>query len=115
MNKSKRIGTEGENWVRDRLRRFWPTVDRGANKPGHDIVGAPLPVEVKRQANLRIPEWTRYLQDLHGDRWLLFVLPRDARLKGSHPPLMVLPAEYGFDMLESINTDEPTLLDGIVK
>lgn len=111
-NPSKRTGTEGENRVADWLREIWPLADRGASKPGHDIVGIPLPVEVKRHKTIRLPEWTRYLQSLHGGVWALFVLERDRRRKDAHPDLMVVPAELGVRLLSVAAHYEPDLLRG---
>lgn len=108
VNKSKRTGTEGENRVLGWLKPIWPLADRGGNKPGHDIVGVPVPVEVKRQKTLQIPAWTRWLRELHGDQWVLFALPRDLRAKDAHPELMIMPADMGVRLLALVDHYEPS-------
>lgn len=102
-NPSKRAGTEGENWWLEKLRPIWPDIDRAkTNNPGNDFHGAPFPIEVKRTKTWLIPKWTRYLRDLHeGGQWALLVSPRDRRLKSSPPDIVVLPAEFALELLES--------------
>lgn len=101
-NPSKRAGTAFENrvlsWLQD---IFGDHVDRsGGNAPGRDFSGVPIPMEAKRRKRWEIPAWTRYLSKLHGpNRWVLWVAPRDRRLKDAPPELMVVPAQLGMELL----------------
>jgi hypothetical protein len=108
MNKSKRIGTEGENRVLTWLRAIWgPGLSRSeTGRPGWDITPTPLPVESKRHGAWRIPEWTRHLTRVHdGKRWALFVQPRDRRRKDAPPDLMIVPADFGVELLAEFYDD----------
>lgn len=102
-NKSKRIGTEGENWwLREFVTKVWPGSDRAkAGNPGNDYHGPPIPVEAKRQATWLIPSWTRYLRALHGDRWVLLVAARDRRRADAPPDIVVLPVGFALEVLST--------------
>lgn len=108
-NPSKRAGTEGENWWLEKLRLIWPDIDRAkTNNPGNDFHGQPpgLAIEAKRTKSWLIPKWTRYLTDLHGDRWALVVSPRDRRLKSAPPDIVVLPADLAIELFHSADWEE---------
>lgn len=102
VNKSGRVGRDGEHTARQYLERagFTGVEREGKRAASLDIVASDLstPVEVKRRATLSIPAWTRELEERHADQWALFVIQRDAR-KGLHPDLMVFPAEFGAKLL----------------
>jgi hypothetical protein len=103
-NKSKRTGTEGENYIRDMyVKQVWPFAERDrSNRPSSDYLGTePIPVEAKRQATLLIPAWTRELDKRHGPEWVLFAVPRDRRKKDAHPDLMIVNAEFGVELLQA--------------
>lgn len=101
MNKSKAIGTEGENYVVEQFRRVWPEANRHqTNKPGNDIINVPFPVEVRRRATWEVPAWARSLAALHGRIWALALVPRDRRLASAPPTLLVLPIEFALEVLE---------------
>lgn len=112
MNKSKRAGTEGENWwLNNLLVKVWPSAERRQGNTAYsDYNGTPVPVEAKRRKQLEIPLWTRRLQELHGDRWLLVVSPRDRRLKSAHPDMVIMSAPFALEVLlgweASRHTDE---------
>lgn len=103
VNKSGRTGRDGEHTVVGYLADagFEGVEREGRRAASLDVVGAALtvPVEVKRRAVLAIPEWTRKVNDVHGDTWSLWVIQRDARKK-VHPDLMVVPAAFGAKLLK---------------
>lgn len=101
VNKSRRIGTEGENWWLEHLvGQVWPGSDRSsAGTPSNDYHGPPIPVEAKRRKVLEIPKWTRTLTALYGNRWLLLCSPRDRRRVDRHPDLVVMPVEFAREVL----------------
>ncbi|HEX7099324.1 MAG TPA: hypothetical protein VF377_08775 [Acidimicrobiia bacterium] len=105
-NKSRRVGTEAENWVVALLQEVYPDADvtrRGGNQASWDITGTPVPHEVKRHKTLQIPAWTRQLAARHGDAWVLWCVPRDARKSTTtgHPPVAVLPVPYLIHLLRT--------------
>lgn len=104
MNRSGRTGRDGEHSAIQYLTSagFLNVEREGRRAASLDLVAPDLstPIEVKRQATLSIPAWTRKLEDVHGDRWALFVIQRDAR-KRVHPDLMVFPAAFGATLLRT--------------
>lgn len=102
-NKPGRVGRDGEHKVVEYLQRagFEDAEREGKRAASLDIVapGLSLPVEAKRRATISLPQWTRQLEERHGDRWALFIIQRDAR-KNIHPDLMVVPAELGARLLK---------------
>jgi len=88
VNKARRIGTGGENRTVELLEPLWGVFNPstgtgvtrlGGNRASHDIVGAPVPVETKRQGTIRLGEWTRKMFTTHGRLWLYHLVPRDRR------------------------------------
>jgi len=102
VNRPGRTGRDGEHTAVRYLEDAGFSVEReGRRSPSLDVVGEDLtvPVEVKRRAVLAVPEWTRKIEQVHGDVWSLFVIRRDARKK-LHPDLMVVPAAFGARLLK---------------
>lgn len=103
MNKSGRIGRDGEHTVREYLEAagFKDAVREGRRAASLDVIAPELttPVEVKRRGTLDVPGWTRTVESRHGEIWALFVIQRDARKK-MHPDLMIVPAAFGAKLLK---------------
>lgn len=102
MNKSKRIGTQGENYVVHKFRRvFGPLVDRSAtNTPGNDLNAiVPLPVEIRRRDRWEPQAWARTQTLRFGGKWAIVFLPRDRRRVDAPPDMIGFPLEFGLDLL----------------
>lgn len=108
MNKSKRTGTEGENWWRDNfLKLLWPNAERDERRtPGSDFLGVPVAFEAKRRKVWEIPKWTRYLTELHDDDWVLLVSPRDRRRKDAPPDLVIMPYTLALEVFDGWADDK---------
>lgn len=103
VNKSGRIGRDGEHVAVKYLQEAGFLAEReGRRKPSEDVIGLPIPVEVKRRKTLSVPLWTRQLRQRHGSAWALFVIARDARKADAHPDLMILPAALGSQALAAL-------------
>lgn len=102
-NKSKRIGTEGENLVVARLQAAgFPEAERRmGNTTARDIFGIPTIIEVKRTEKWTPQAWATKMTKHHGDEWALYMLPRDQRRTTAPPPVVMVPAEY-FEYLLSL-------------
>jgi hypothetical protein len=102
-NKSGRIGRDGEHLAAAYLAEagFNGVEREGKRAASLDVVADDLtvPIEVKRRSTLSIPLWTRAVEAIHGDRWGLFVIQRDARKK-LHPDLLIFPAAFGAELLK---------------
>lgn len=104
-NKSRRVGTEFENKLLQRLRDvFGDGVDRAkAGNKSDDFHGAPFPIEAKRRARWDIPAWVRSLRSVsRGDEWALFVAPRDLRRAEDRSlgTVMVVDWDFGLELLD---------------
>lgn len=102
-NKSKRIGTEGENMVVARLQAagFVNAERRQGNATAQDIFGVPTVVEVKRTESWTPQAWALKMTKHHGDEWALYMMPRDNRRATAPPPVVMVPAPY-FEYLLSL-------------
>jgi len=113
-NKSKRVGTQGENYVVDKYKRvFGPLVDRApTNNPGDDLNAiVPIPTEIRRRDRWEPQAWARAQQEKFGDVWSIVMLPRDRRLKTAPPDVIVFPLEFGLDLLDAyFNGNAPEAL-----
>ena len=102
-NPSKRTGTSYENRILAKLREVYgPYVERSAaGTAGRDFSGTQFPCEAKKGQvkNWRIPTWIKYQRELHGDRWCLFVGPKDIRRKDQPPEVMIVPLDLGLELL----------------
>lgn len=98
----KDIGTIGENYVVDLLRRVWPEANRHqTNQPGNDVINIPFPCEIRRRATWEVPAWARSLSQRHGRVWSLALVPRDRRAATAPPTLLVLPIDFALEVLEA--------------
>jgi hypothetical protein len=106
-NKSKRIGTEGENMVVERLQKagFANAERRMGNTTARDIFGVPCVVEVKRTEQWTPQKWALHMTKHHGDEWALYMMPRDQRRVTAPPPVVMVPALY-FEYLLSLHEDD---------
>ena len=111
-NPNKVQGTGYENRILKGLKEVYgPDTKRSpAYTPGRDFSGTRWPTEAKKwkTASWRIPTWTRYLRELHGRNWVLFVGPKDLRKKSEPPQLMIVPLELGLILLEAYERDVRT-------
>ena len=103
-NPSKRTGTGYENRILEKLREVYgqARVERSpAGTPGRDFTGTQFPCEAKKGQvkNWRIPSWIKYQRELHGERWCLFVGPKDRRRSDQPPEVMIVPLDLGLDLL----------------
>jgi len=101
-NPPKAKGTAYETSLLKRyLTRVFPGIRRAeANNHSNDFTG-PFPIEAKKRKTLAVPAWTRTLDDLSPGLWLLLCGPGDARAKGAHPELAVMPTEMAIRLLEN--------------
>jgi hypothetical protein len=100
-NPSRRIGTEGEQSAVSYWEKVWPYAERkGGNAPSNDIAGVPFHIEVKRQKVLKVPDWSRKLLKLHGNKWGLHLVPRDKRLNDAHPEMVCFPIDFAVAMVD---------------
>jgi len=93
VNKAGRIGRDGEHYVAEQLRPFFPKARRYKDRrPSQDIKGTPWMVEVKRQKGWAVQQWIRKVNSQHGadGKWMLWVVPRDRRLKDEEPECIVV-------------------------
>lgn len=107
-NKSKRIGTEGENQVRNYLQTVYgEKIQRlGGNVAKHDITGAPFPVEAKRRHKWEPQAWSRAMTEKHGSFWALFMIARDKRLSSSPPDTVLVPVPFFLELLAGYGEGE---------
>ena len=108
-NPSKAKGTKFENELLLKLRLVWPEADRAkANNKSNDFHGVPFPVEAKHRKSWAIPAWCRALQEVSDDgRWALVAAAGDRRAANAPPTVMVLPLEFGIDLLKEKYGDIP--------
>lgn len=106
-NPSKRVGTEGENRAVELLSGLGGSVRVGGNAASNDVFVSTLPdvpFEVKRQATLRVPEWTRLMVERHGPRSGLVLIPRDRRRRDAMPESILFPMEFAIELLRAYIT-----------
>ena len=102
-NPPKAKGTKFENELLVRLQQVWPDADRAkTNNPSNDFAGIPFPVEAKHRKTWQIPAWCRALVHVATDhRWVLVAAAGDRRKADAQPTVMVLPLDFGIELLEA--------------
>jgi hypothetical protein len=103
MNPPKQKGTKFENELLAHLQQVWPDADRAkTNNPSNDFAGIPFPVEAKHRKTWQIPAWCRALVNVSSDgRWALVAAAGDRRKADAQPTVMVLPLDFGMELLEA--------------
>lgn len=106
-NPARKKGTSFENEVLDRLREaFGPTVDRAkAGNKSDDFSGVGFPVEAKHRKSWDLKGWIRKIQPVaaahaHPKLWAIFAADGDRRRNDSVGTVMVVDAEFGYELLE---------------
>lgn len=104
MSASRAKGTKFENELLVSLRSIWPGTDRAkAGNQSNDFHGPPFPIEAKHRKRWDIPAWVKALKVVAGGdrRWALICAPGDRRLVTAPPTVMVVPLEFGLELLEA--------------
>jgi hypothetical protein len=111
VNKSGRIGREGEHKTIAYLAMagFTDLIREGKRAKQLDIISDPdvvpvegrikTPIESRRRKRIDLQAWVRDLDTHWGDRWALFLHPRDARAKDHMPAVVVFPAAFAAKLL----------------
>lgn len=102
-NKSKRVGTEGENYAVEKAREYFgPKVDRAkTNNPGNDLNAFfPVPIEIRRRERWEPQKWAREQAEKFPDGdWAIWFLPRDRRRADAPPGLIAFPEDFALELL----------------
>lgn len=112
-NPSRRTGTDYENRVLGRLRNVYGShIERSsAGTPSRDFTGTPFPVEAKKRKTLAVPDWVRKIRAVSpGNAWAIFCCSRDLRSKDGFGELMIVDADFGFELLALAKATDPEMV-----
>jgi hypothetical protein len=105
-NPPRKKGTAYENKVLVQVRRIWPDADRAkAGNVSCDIVGTDLDaVECKHRQIWAVKEWVRNIRKVSPrGRWALFISDGDRRRADSAGEVVVFPADFAHELLDTWN------------
>jgi hypothetical protein len=103
VNKPKAKGTGNENRIRKLLEEVWPEADRSAaGTPARDFSGTGnVSVEAKKRKRWDVQDWARQQEARGHYPWAVFMAPGDGRLASAPPGVMMVPEEFGIELLKA--------------